>query len=317
MEIRNLITFTKVAEAQSLSGAAKQLGYAQSTVTMQMQQLEQEVGVPLYERVGRRIRITQAGEALLAYAVPIIRMSEAALRIGKEEAAEPEGILRLGVSEAMKDETFVDVLAQFADRYPRVQLDIRSAVSSQELVARLLHNEIDMAMILDRYLADTALMHGYDERETLCFAVPPGHALTKKTAVSRGDILGTQLIRGDSGGALEQELTAALASGQTETAVPASEQMETTVSASVQTEKAGGPPLTVSDLGIALEMAARGRGIVLAPERMARRYIEERRLERLRCDWFGTEFWRQTVYHRNKWRTGAMNAWIKTLEDTK
>ena len=53
MEIRNLNTFTKVAEAGSLSGAARALGYAQSTVTMQMQQLEQELGAPLYERVGK------------------------------------------------------------------------------------------------------------------------------------------------------------------------------------------------------------------------------------------------------------------------
>ena len=59
MEIRNLITFTKVAETQSLSKAAKALGYAQSTVTMQMQQLEQELGAQLYERVGKQIRITQ------------------------------------------------------------------------------------------------------------------------------------------------------------------------------------------------------------------------------------------------------------------
>ena len=51
MEIRNLFTFTKVAEAQSFSKAAKQLGYAQSTVTMQMQQLEQELGVPIYRLV--------------------------------------------------------------------------------------------------------------------------------------------------------------------------------------------------------------------------------------------------------------------------
>lgn len=62
MEIRNLITFTKVAETQSLSKAAKALGYAQSTVTMQMQQLEQELGAQLYERVGKQIRITQIGQ---------------------------------------------------------------------------------------------------------------------------------------------------------------------------------------------------------------------------------------------------------------
>ncbi len=68
MEIRNLITFTKVAETQSLSKAAKALGYAQSTVTMQMQQLEQELGTQLYERVGKQIRITQTGQEFLSYA---------------------------------------------------------------------------------------------------------------------------------------------------------------------------------------------------------------------------------------------------------
>ena len=73
MEIRNLITFTKVAETQSLSKAAKALGYAQSTVTMQMQQLEQELGAQLYERVGKQIRITQTGQEFLSYAAAIVR----------------------------------------------------------------------------------------------------------------------------------------------------------------------------------------------------------------------------------------------------
>ena len=87
MEIRNLITFTKVAETQSLSKAAKLLGYAQSTVTMQMQQLEQELGAQLYERVGKQIRITQTGQEFLSYAAAIVRMSEDALKVGKQDTS--------------------------------------------------------------------------------------------------------------------------------------------------------------------------------------------------------------------------------------
>ena len=98
MEIRNLITFTKVAETQSLSKAAKLLGYAQSTVTMQMQQLEQELGAQLYERVGKQIRITQTGQEFLSYAAAIVRMSEDALKVGKQDTSAITGSLRLGIS---------------------------------------------------------------------------------------------------------------------------------------------------------------------------------------------------------------------------
>lgn len=97
MEIRNLITFTKVAETQSLSKAAKALGYAQSTVTMQMQQLEQELGAQLYERVGKQIRITQTGQEFLSYAGAIVRMSEEALMVGRQKEAAVSGSLRLGI----------------------------------------------------------------------------------------------------------------------------------------------------------------------------------------------------------------------------
>ena len=62
MELRNLITFLKIIETGSFSKAAEQLLYSQSTVTIQIQQLEEELGVPLFERVGRRMVLTEAGE---------------------------------------------------------------------------------------------------------------------------------------------------------------------------------------------------------------------------------------------------------------
>ena len=61
MELRNLRTFQAVVDRGSYQRAAEYLGYAQSTVTAQIQQLEEEMGVPLFERVGRRMTLTEAG----------------------------------------------------------------------------------------------------------------------------------------------------------------------------------------------------------------------------------------------------------------
>ena len=65
MEIRNLVTFARIAEVQNFSKTAEQLGYSQSAVTMQIKQLEGELGAQLFERIGKQVKLTQAGERLL------------------------------------------------------------------------------------------------------------------------------------------------------------------------------------------------------------------------------------------------------------
>ena len=62
MEIRNIITFVRIAELQNFSKAARQLGYSQSAVTMQIKQLEEELHAQLFDRIGKHIRLTQAGQ---------------------------------------------------------------------------------------------------------------------------------------------------------------------------------------------------------------------------------------------------------------
>ncbi|MBR6709768.1 MAG: LysR family transcriptional regulator, partial [Clostridia bacterium] len=65
MELRNVMTFLKVAETGSFTRAAAQLEYNQSTVTVQIQQLEQELGVTLFDRIGRHISLTEKGYEFL------------------------------------------------------------------------------------------------------------------------------------------------------------------------------------------------------------------------------------------------------------
>ena len=94
MELRNITTFLRVAELQNFTHAAQELGYSQSAVTVQIRQLEIELGVPLFERIGRSVNLTAPGQAFLQQAGEIIKAAERA-RDAVRTAPEPEGTLRL------------------------------------------------------------------------------------------------------------------------------------------------------------------------------------------------------------------------------
>ena len=90
MELRNIKSFIKVAEFENFSKAAEVLGYAQSTITLQIQQLEQELGVNLFDRIGKRVLLSEKGRAFLSYANDMVQL----------EAEAPCASARLNLSPA-------------------------------------------------------------------------------------------------------------------------------------------------------------------------------------------------------------------------
>lgn len=78
MELRNINTFLHIAELHSFSRTARQLGYSQSAVSSQIAQLEAELGAPLFDRVGKTVRLTGAGETFLGYARTLLATVEQA-----------------------------------------------------------------------------------------------------------------------------------------------------------------------------------------------------------------------------------------------
>lgn len=93
MELRNLISFIRAAELQSFSKTAEQLGYSQSAVTMQLKQLEEELGIPLFERIGKRVKLTQAEERFLPRALEVLEAVGRAQQVA-QEPERPGGRLR-------------------------------------------------------------------------------------------------------------------------------------------------------------------------------------------------------------------------------
>lgn len=293
MEIRNLITFTKVAETQSLSKAAKVLGYAQSTVTMQMQQLEQELGAQLYERVGKQIRITQTGQEFLAYAGAIVRMSEEALTVGKQNASAVSGSLRLGMLSPLS-QVFCSHITQYLQSYPQVDLDVQTVQNPEDLLSRLRHNEIDLALTLDTLYTDADLIHALEDQQVPvhCYTGKT-HPLASRTKLCPEDLSQYPLIH-----------TGSFTAGPDNTLILSSSRQ-----------------LKISDPALALSIAAstgstgENTAIVPVPDLIVQNHPGFRDLVRLDYEYNGPALWLQTLYHRNKWLSGAMKAWLSDSEN--
>ncbi|MBR4410944.1 MAG: LysR family transcriptional regulator, partial [Firmicutes bacterium] len=100
MEFRNMKTFLRVAELQNFTKAAEELGYSQSTVTVQIQQLEQELDVLLFERIGKNIRLTEQGNAFRHQAREILHAVEQ-LESSMKGTQQAKGFLRIGTVDSL------------------------------------------------------------------------------------------------------------------------------------------------------------------------------------------------------------------------
>ena len=107
MEFRNIYSFLRAAELGSFTKAAQELGYAQSTITTQIQQLESELGFPLFEHIGRRIDLTVHGREVIRYANQILHIQEQILDLHHTAPADIHGTLRIGIVESIMHSTLL------------------------------------------------------------------------------------------------------------------------------------------------------------------------------------------------------------------
>lgn len=125
MELKTLRTFQTVVDQGSYQRAADRLGYTQSTVTVHIQQLEEELGIPLFERTGRRMTLTQVGRQALAQAQELLLAAERLSQLGQEGRA-PSGTLRVDMAETLLCYKTQPVIQKFRKLAPQVRLIIRS-----------------------------------------------------------------------------------------------------------------------------------------------------------------------------------------------
>ena len=145
MDIQSLIILKTAADTGSFSAAARELNFAQSHISTQIQNLEHEVGAPLFYRHNRGISLTPKGEIFIGFANEMNRiMTEAKLAIS--ESDEPSGTLRISSMQTSAQTLLPSLLSNYHRLYPRVRLEIRTGTSSKN-VQDILNYEADIAFV--------------------------------------------------------------------------------------------------------------------------------------------------------------------------
>lgn len=146
MELRQLRYFVAVVEAGTVTGAAEQLAMSQPPLTMQLHNLEAELGCSLFAREGRRLRLTEAGAVFYRRAKTILALAEAAAGEMAGHGTGRLGTLRLGTISSVQGSMLPDWAAAFSARYPQVRLELHTADTYQQLEA-LRAGQIDVAVV--------------------------------------------------------------------------------------------------------------------------------------------------------------------------
>lgn len=135
MELRHLRYFVAVAETGSLSRAAEKLYIAQPPLSLQIRQLEEELGTPLFTRHPKGVRLTPAGEALLAEARALLERAGRVRDVVRDVSQGPEGVLSLGYVPSASSTVLPSLVRLLRQRYPRWTLELREMISSQQVEA--------------------------------------------------------------------------------------------------------------------------------------------------------------------------------------
>ncbi len=181
VELRRLRYFVAVAEESSFSRAARRLHMAQPPLSNQIKQLEEELGVRLFERSSRGVHTTDAGELLLEEARRVFALVEGTVNMVQRVGHGEVGRLTLGFVPSASDELLPPILSSFGERYPDVDLFLRE-MRPDLIVQRLHEGQID-AGFLYLPLDDASLDVECVSREPLVLALPAKHSLSSEEQV--------------------------------------------------------------------------------------------------------------------------------------
>ena len=193
MELKHLETFCMLAETLNFSQAADNLHFAQSTVTTHIQALENEFGVPLFNRMPRKITLTTHGQRLLPYAQRLLDMEQALGEAVRIDSDEPEGRLTIGASETALTYRLPPLLRAYRERYPNVDLKLRPLYYG-DLVDAARKGTVDVAFIFEHPLKSKSLEVRPLVEENLVLVAAADHPLAAQEQVCAADLEGEPLL---------------------------------------------------------------------------------------------------------------------------
>ncbi len=292
MEFRELSTFLQVAKLQSFSKAAKVLGYSQAAVTIQIKQLEQELGVHLFDRIGKQTTLTHQGTVFYEYAASITRdMAQA-----KDAVSHPQkltGRLCIGTIESICAAIFPSLLTEYHRRHPDVNISIRTD-SPDQLLEQINSNQLDLVYFMDKRVYDVKWEKVLEEPEEIIFAATPDHPLAQyNEPLELDEVLSYPFVLTEKDASYRLILDQYLAA----------------------IGKHLDPYLEIGNTDFILQFLKQNTGVTFLPHFTVEQSVKEGYLRILPVQHFAICTWRQLLYHKDKWVTREMAEFIKLAQE--
>ncbi len=291
MDLRQLTTFRTIAQTASFSRTAETLSYAQSTVSAQIQALEEELGVALFDRLGKKVALTEAGKRLLGYAEKMLDLAEEARTVLADDDA-LSGTLTISAPETLCTYRLPAVLSRFLKRFPQVEIIFRQEYDA-DLQRPLQEGLMDVAFVmLEPFEAPNLVIEPLVEEPMLLVAAP-GHHLAQLPSVSFGDLQGEPMLLTEATCGYRTLFERALAAAGVRSYTP----------------------MEFHSVEAIKQCAIVGIGLALLPVVAIEQELKEGSLTPL--NWAGRDFQvvTQMAYHKDKWLSPALEAFLSVTRE--
>jgi len=284
MEIKQLITFKHAAENLNFTQTAKLLNFAQSSVTAQIKALEDEIGKPLFERLGKRLILTEAGRTFKTYADKIIALSQEAVTAANGEE-EISGTLTIGAQESQCTYRLPLILKEFKSAFPKVKLVFKPAHSDEIARKQLMEGLLDVAFFMDAWKPEGSLKVERLVKEELLLVAAPNQS---KANFSIDDLKHETLLLTEAGCSYRNMFEESLKS----LGIYSLHKIEF---ASIEAIK---------------QCVIAGLGVALLPEMVVKKDIEAGRMRELPWKPCTPPLYTQIAWHKDKWMTPPLAEFI-------
>lgn len=291
MNLRHFQTFVKVVEKESFSKAADVLGYTQAAVTIQIQQLEEELQTKLFDRMNRKIHLTEEGEAFIFYANEVLRTVEEA-RIFNQSTKKEHGTIRVGTVGSLGSSVFPELIYNFHLEHPNVEIKVIIG-KTEELLGMVRRNEIDILFTLDYQIYGADMVKVFEKEETILFVSADASVSSTKT-YNLEEFSDAPFLLTEQGEAYRYELERSLAKRRVDL----------------------NAILEVGDTEIIIAVLKKGLGLSFLPEFSVKEELEQQILKEVRVDIPTVSMYAQVLYHEKKFLTTHMKAFIQEIDQT-
>ena len=288
LDIRNLKTFIQVCESGSFTKAGEQLAYSQSTVSIQIKQLEDELGIKLFDRIGNTVRITDKGREALAYAQQICNMCQEMVHSGSGE--ELKGQVRIAMADSLCAPLFENSFAQFRQKHPKISIKVITG-DTNEMFGMLDHNEVDVVCTLDSHRFNTNYVIAAEERVAVHFVASSNDPFAGEENLKLEQLVNRDFILTEKNMSYRRIMDEHFAAKSLEII----------------------PILELGRAETICDLVAQGLGLSCLPDYVTDKAVKEGRVVRLNVPECKLEVWKQLVYHRDKWLSPQMKAVISHL----